>query len=166
MTLFRRITTLALAALPCLLAAAPAQADHGRALIDESVSSYLRIAERHWGAAPAPCVGVHGGQVPVHAAMFDDPDPLVIGRAEQPGCRIWLDRDWWPGEPSRQRCLEIVHEWGHLLGHAHVERGLMSPDARGVVPECNGFGRPKRRPAGAGAARKVRRLVMIVRSFR
>jgi hypothetical protein len=162
----RRIAPLAIAALLAVLAAQPARADHGRALIDESVSSYLRIAERHWGAAPAPCVGVQGEQVLVHAAMFDDPDPLVIGRAEQPGCRIWLDRDWWPGPPSRQRCLEIVHEWGHLLGRAHVERGLMSPDARGVVPECNAFRPPKRRPPRAAAARKVRRLVMIVRRFR
>jgi hypothetical protein len=166
MTLFRRTTTLALAALLCLLAAAPAQADHGRALIDESVSSYLRIAERHWDAAPAPCVGLNGEQVPVHAAMFDDPDPLVIGRAEQPGCRIWLDRDWWPGQPSRQRCLEIVHEWGHLLGHAHTEHGLMSPDARGVVPECNRFRPAQRRPDRGAAARRVDRLLMIVRRFR
>jgi hypothetical protein len=162
----RRIAPLAIAALLAALAAAPARADHGRALIDETVSSYLRVAERHWGAAPAPCVGQQGEQVLVHAAMFDDPDPLIIGRAEQPGCRIWLDRDWWPGPASRRRCLEIVHEWGHLLGHSHAERGLMSEEARGVVPECNRFRQPQRGPLRAGAARRARRLIMIVRSFR
>jgi hypothetical protein len=42
----------------------------------------------------------------------------------------------------------------------------MSPDARGVVPECDAFRPPKRRPIRAGAARRVHRLVMIVRRFR
>jgi hypothetical protein len=162
----RRIAPLAIAALLGILAAAPARADHGRAVIDETISSYFRVAERHWGAAPAPCVGVHGEQVLVHAALFDDPDPLIIGRAELPGCRIWLDRDWWPAPPSRRRCLEIVHEWGHLLGHAHAERGLMSPDARGVVPGCNAFRPARPHPVRAGAARRVRRLIMVVRRFR
>jgi hypothetical protein len=102
----------------------------------------------------------------VHAALFDDPDPLIIGRAELPGCRIWLDRDWWPAPPSRRRCLEIVHEWGHLLGHPHAERGLMSPEAQGAVPGCNAFRAARPRPVRAGAARRVRRLIMVVRSFR
>jgi hypothetical protein len=165
MTLSRLTATLALAALLSLLAALPARADHGHAVIDETISSYLRVAERHWGAAPAPCAGVHGEQVLAHVALFDDPDPLIIGRAEQPGCRIWLDRDWWPGPPSRQRCLQIVHEWGHLLGHGHVEHGLMSPEAHGEVPGCDAFRPAKRRPTRARAARRARRMVMTVRRF-
>jgi hypothetical protein len=164
--LLRRIAILAIAALPAVLAAAPARADHGRALIDESLSSYLRVAERHWGAGPPPCVGLRGEPVHVHAALFDDPDPFVTARAEQPGCRIWLDRDWWPAPPSRRHCVEVVHEWGHLLGHGHVEHGLMSAEAHGAVPGCEAFRRARRRPARAAAARRVRRMVMIVRRLR
>jgi hypothetical protein len=162
----RPLRPIAIAALLAVLAAAPARADHGRALIDESLSSYLRVAERHWGAAPPPCVGVHGETVLVHAALFDDPDPLVSGRAEQPGCRIWLDRDWWPAPPSRRRCVELVHEWGHLLGHGHSERGLMSAEAHGPVPGCDAFRQKRRRPVRAAATRRARRLVMIIRRFR
>jgi hypothetical protein len=163
MTLLRRIAALAIAVPLALLGAAPAWADHGPALIDESLSSYLRVAERHWGAAPAACVGAQGEPVHAHAALFDDPDPLVTARAEQPGCRIWLDRDWWPARPSRRRCVEVVHEWGHLLGHGHVERGLMAPEAHGPVPGCAAFRQARPRPRRAAAARRVRRLVMVVR---
>jgi hypothetical protein len=162
----RPTATAGLAVLLALVAAAPARADHGRALIDETLSAYLAVAELHWGAAPAPCVGALSDPVHVHAALFDDPDPLVAARAEQPGCRIWLDRDWWPGPRSRRRCVEVVHEWGHLLGHGHTEHGLMSAEAGGAVPGCAAFRQARPRPVRAAAARRVRRLVMIVRRFR
>jgi hypothetical protein len=162
----RPLAIVAIAALPAVLAAPPARADHGRALIDESLSAYTRVAERHWGAAPAPCVGARGEPVQVHAALFDDPDPSVTARAEQPGCRIWLDRDWWPAPPSRRRCVEVVHEWGHLLGHGHAGHGLMSAEADGAVPGCAAFRGPRPRPVRAAAARRVRRLVMVVRGVR
>jgi len=54
--LFRRFALVALAVLG-ILTAAPARADHGPAPNDPALTAYLRVAELHWGAAPAPCVG-------------------------------------------------------------------------------------------------------------
>ena len=82
---------------------------------------------------------MRGQPVPVHAALFDDPRPGVAARAEQPGCRLWLDRDFWPARPSVRGCVEVAHEWGHLLGFGHTSRGLMAEDASGVVPGCSVF---------------------------
>jgi len=168
--LLRRTAALALACATAALAAAPARADHGRALLDESVAAYLLVAQAHWGEPAPTCVGGHGEPVAVHAALFDDPNPRVTARAEQPGCRIWLDRDFWPARPGLRGCLEIAHEWGHLLGHAHTATGLMAPDVLGVVPGCAVFGRPEvRRLARSGSrrrARAVRRCKLAPRGAR
>jgi hypothetical protein len=129
------------------------------------IAEDLRVAELHWGAAPAPCVGAAGEPVPVHLALFNHPDPSVSAHADQPGCRIWLDRDHWPGPPSRRRCVEIAHEWGHLLGHSHTTHGLMSEEASGVVPGCDRFGAQRRRPARETPLRPTPRLVTLLRRF-
>ncbi|MGH2762030.1 MAG: hypothetical protein ACRDLD_05555, partial [Thermoleophilaceae bacterium] len=134
MTSSRRFSAALALALVLALPAAPARADHGPTLLDETLAAYLTVAEAHWGAAPGPCVGADGAPVALHATLFDDPDPRVSARAEQPGCRLWLDRDFWPAPPSVRGCVEIAHEWGHLLGHGHTAEGLMAGDARGAVP--------------------------------
>jgi hypothetical protein len=158
----RRTTSVALGCALALLLTVPARADHGPAYLDETFASYLQIAAVHWGVSAPPCV---------HATLFDDPNPAVTARAEQPGCRIWLDRDFWPAPPRVRGCVEIAHELGHLLGHGHTPHGLMSEEALGVVPGCSVF---RRRPARIRAARRTRarrgcaagrrcRLVMLVR---
>jgi hypothetical protein len=153
--LLRPLGSLLLACAIGLACAAPAGADHGPVVLDESLAAYLAVAERHWGAAPA-CVDADGRPLPVHATLFDDPDPAVAARAEQPGCRIWLDRDYWPAPPSPLACVEIAHEWGHMLGHGHTEHGLMSEHALGVVPGCAVFRAERRALARGRAARRGR----------
>jgi hypothetical protein len=138
--------------------AAPAGADHGRALLGETFVAYKRVAQAHWGSAPPVCVGALGEPVSVHATLFDDPDPTVTARAEQPGCRIWLDHDFWPAPPRTRGCIEIAREWGHLLGQAHSERGLMAEEALGIVPGCAVFRHETRPLARSGAARRARSL--------
>jgi hypothetical protein len=161
--LLRRFALVGLAAYG-LLAATPARADHGPEPADPALSAYLLVAESYWGAAPEPCVGEAGEPVPVHVALFDDPDPWISARSAQPGCRIWLDRDHWPASPSRRRCLEIAHEWGHLLGHGHTKHGLMSEEASGDVPGCDPF--PGRRArTRVVQLRGTPRLARMMRRF-
>lgn len=154
---------LALAHLPAL----PARADHGPVLQGRTLTAYLLVAQAHWGAAPRVCTGTGGQPVPVHAALFDDPRPAVAARAEQPGCRLWLDRDFWPARPSVRGCVEIAHEWGHLLGFGHGSRGLMAEDASGFVPGCAAF-RPRRlkrlAPRRTGRALRKCMLGYLMRS--
>jgi hypothetical protein len=156
MSLLRSVASLAVGCAIALIGAAPASADHGPALLDETFAAYVRVAQAHWGGPPPACVAANGALVPVHATLSDDPDPAVTARAEQPGCRIWLDRDFWPARPSPHGCVEIAHEWGHLLGHGHTEHGLMSEEALGAVPGCTVFRRASRRLAPASAARRAR----------
>jgi hypothetical protein len=130
-----------LLALACVLALATpavARADHGKPYTNRTLAQYLEIAEAHWGAPAPTCTAADGQVIPVHVALFDNPDPKVTATAEQPGCRIWLDRDWWPAPASRIDCTIIAHEWGHLLGraHSHDQNDLMFPEPLSGAPGC------------------------------
>jgi matrixin len=143
----------ALAAL--LVPAAAARADHGEPFSNPTLTRYLKIAERHWAVAAPTCTAADGQPLGVHAVLYDEPDPSVVASAEQPGCRIWLDRDWWPRPPSERDCITIVHEWGHLLGYGHSSdpNSLMASYPTGGAPECAFFGHRATR-ARSDAARK------------
>jgi hypothetical protein len=111
---------IAVFALACALAApSVACADHGEPYTNPDLETYLEIAQAHWDVPAPSCSGPAGERIPAHAVLYDNPDPDVVATAEQPGCRIWLDRDFWPAPPSRIACTVIAHEWGHLLGHGH-----------------------------------------------
>jgi hypothetical protein len=162
-----------------LLAPAAARADHGHPFVNADVQTYLQIAADHWGV-PAPTCTAGGGRViPVHVVLHDNPDPDVVATAEQPGCRMWLDRDWWPTPASRMACTTIAHEWGHLLGYGHSRnpRDLMYEEPLTGAPACSLFnprislgtavalssrpGRRRRHRAG-----RARRLIADQRSGR
>jgi Matrixin len=135
----KRLLTLA-----CVLAlAAPslARADHGEPYTHPALAQYLEIAEAHWGSPPPSCGAADGQVIPVHVVLYDNPNPKVTATAEQPGCRIWLDRDWWPAPASRIDCTIIAHEWGHLLGHGHShdKSSLMFPQPLTGAPGCWAF---------------------------
>ena len=129
-------------ALACALIAAPAaRADHGEPYTNRTLATYLEIAEAHWGVPAPTCLGEGGQTIPVHVVLFDNPDPMVTATAEQPGCRIWLDRDWWPARPNRIDCTVVAHEWGHLLGYGHSpeRRELMYEQPLTGAPGCSLF---------------------------
>ena len=154
----RTLLAAAIAVVALLAPAATASADHGTTITSPTVARYLQIAERHW-AVPAPtCTADDGSIIGVHAVLYDNPERGVVASAEQPGCRIWLDEDWWPAAPSERDCVTIVHEWGHLLGYGHSgnERSLMFSYPTGGAPECAFFARraTRARKAAPQAARK------------
>src|SRR5687767_2566669 len=97
---------------------AVAQANHGTTLLDETLATYMAIGQAHWGGPMPSCV-VGGTVIAPHAVLYDDPDPSVAARADQPGCRIWLDRSSWREMRPLEACMVVVHEWAHLLGHGH-----------------------------------------------
>jgi hypothetical protein len=116
-----RLTTLAAACALALLSPATAGADDGQVVNDPTLAQYMRIAAGYWGAPEPHCEGPDGQSISPYAVMADDPNPSVAAWAEMPGCRIWLDADYWPAPPSEQYCNLIAHEWGHLLGYPHSE---------------------------------------------
>jgi hypothetical protein len=134
-----RIPIAALAVAFALVAPCAASADHGRPFADPDVEAYLEIAEAHWSQTAPTCAPPGGETIPVHVVLHDNPDPDVVATAEQPGCRMWLDRDWWPAPPSRMACTIIAHEWGHLLGFGHsADRGdLMYAEPLAGAPGCS-----------------------------
>jgi hypothetical protein len=94
------------------------------------------IAQRYWGAVPC------GGQVTIVAqrpltagaesgtdawVTFDSPlgaNNLTAPATTYSNCTIAFGRSRWPTTASMREdwhmlCLTMVHELGHLLGHAH-----------------------------------------------
>jgi hypothetical protein len=112
----------ALCALALFLLASPAaRADGEVPFLDDDLGTYMGIAHRHWGGPVPTCVANGVTVIPVHAVLFDDPDPEVVARAEQPGCRIWIDGGNWRRLGRVEACTIVVHEWGHLLGFDHSD---------------------------------------------
>jgi hypothetical protein len=147
-------------ALVALRTPAPASAGElatAPAVKDARVTAWLGNAQRVWNAAPA----CPGGVRVIRAQWLDD--PAVWAAAEQPGCTIALDPDFYPA-PARadratwesQMCSVLAHEWGHLLGQAHStdSRSLMYPSVdtvRGCAPAA-----PKAAPAEHAAPARAR----------
>jgi hypothetical protein len=125
-----------LGALVFLAPAAAARADQGQPFSDPVLDRYLGIAAAQWGGPAPTCTQPDGTVTGVQTLLYDDPDPNVAARAEMPGCRIFLDRDYWPAPASRIDCTVIVHEWGHLLGHPH------SSDPNNIMAETPVMGAP------------------------
>lgn len=143
MTLRRSALWAAALAAVVMVMPAPASADDGPPLLDDALANYFAAAQAHWGG-PVPTCMVNGvTPIAVHAILYDDPDPAVAARAEQPGCRIWLDRQLWHEMRPLEACTVVVHEWGHLLGYGHVD------DPLDVMAEF-----PSRPPAECAAMRR------------
>lgn len=126
---------------------ASASADHGTPFLDDDLTTYFGIAQAHWGGPAPNCVANGVTTIPVHAVLYDDPIASVAARADQPGCRLWLDRSSWREMRPVEACTIVAHEWGHLLGRGHVDDPL---DLMAEFPErppagCAAFARPARR---------------------
>src|SRR3954453_15581258 len=133
---------------------------------DQTLDAYMRIAADYWHAQPS-CTAPDGTPIPPDVVMSDRPERGVAAWAEMPGCRIWLDKDFWPAPPDEQHCNLIAHEWGHLLGHDHsaAQPSLMWGGwTNNVVPACAAY-RPApvrlepRGPTGIARRHKLRRRI-------
>jgi hypothetical protein len=124
----------------------PARADEGTPLLDDALATYFALAQAHWGGPLPSCVENGVTVIPVHAFLYDDPDPSVAARADQPGCELWIDRQHWRTMRPVQACTIVLHEWGHMLGYGHVN------DPLDLMAEF-----PTRPPAECAALRRARR---------
>jgi hypothetical protein len=144
-------------ALAALALALPATANAGETpFLDEGLGTYFGIAHEHWGGPVPSCVENGVTTVPVHAMLYDDPNPLVAARAEQPGCTLWLDRGHWRTMGRVAACMVVAHEWGHLLGYGHSDdpSDLMAEFPRRPPPGCVAL---RGHPRGARAAKRRQR---------
>jgi hypothetical protein len=158
----------ALAAIAIVLPA-PARADHGGPVLDDALATYFGLAQAHWGGPLPTCVANGVTLIPVHAVFYDDPDPSVAAKAEQPGCKLWLDRELWHEMRPVEACTIVLHEWGHLLGYGHVANplALMAEFPTRAPSECAAL-KPavrlarasgRRRPVCAARTTRVRRAL-------
>ena len=138
----------------------PAAAREGTTFLNDDLGTYFGIAHAYWGGPIPTCVENGVVTIPVHAVLYDDPDPSVVARAEQPGCRLWIDRGHWRTMGRAEACMVVVHEWGHLVGHGHSENPL------GLMAEL-----PIRLPSGCarlerGEGRAQARAARLARACR
>jgi hypothetical protein len=132
----------------------------GRAASRDPAALALALAERYWGSAPC------GGQVsillnrPLPGGLEATTDAWVtfnsslgLNDLEAPAatytqCAISVAHWQWPTRTAidgdwNMFCLTVVHEVGHLLGHAHslVPGSVMAPvftDEANVPAICRG----------------------------
>lgn len=101
---------------------------------DPRVAWSLDVATGYWGGEPPWCPDG------VTITTFDDPDPLLWGRGQLGGCRIWLDRTFMNAGrvPIRQLCALVTHELGHNWGHGHSDRAgdVMHATVEDGPPRC------------------------------
>lgn len=82
----------------------------------------LSLAAQYWNASPACPNGV--------AMMTMRPGSTnVSAKADPNGCRMWISTTVLDSAFARERCIIVVHEWGHLLGNGHSPGGIMAADA-------------------------------------
>jgi hypothetical protein len=140
--------SLAVIAASLLLALAPAGASAylspGEPVADGQVDGWVAVARATWGTEPACPEGVRLDR----AQRL--PDAGLWAAAEMPGCHISLDPDFYPAPAlwtatdagraqwAEQMCNVVVHEWGHLLGHAHAAdaHDVMAAVVPRVVQAC------------------------------
>lgn len=136
------MTRTAIALVALLACAAPAKAavtitprDVGAPIVTQDIRDSLAVAWRAHGYRFPACPG--GGQPPVYPADLtpEDRSATYYGSAPEPGCAIYLDRQFLSWAPRPLLCWVIVHEWGHNAGLDHEADRAMATYAPSVVPE-------------------------------
>ena len=102
-----------------LVAAAPARAEEPGIAIGRHVFGPV--------ACGTPAMG---------RAVFAD--PMTIAGSDPATCRILLNEAYADELPADMRCTLVLHEYGHLAGHAHSSnpRSVMYPTYNGPDERC------------------------------
>jgi hypothetical protein len=121
-------------------------ASTGDPATDPLISHFLDLARAHWGTGPNCPAGIGL----VRAQWL--PDPGVWAAAQQGGCTIAFDPDFYPAPAGYDvhwweaaMCSVVAHEYGHLLGYPHVSdpNNLMNAVTPiNLIAGCPTFGLP------------------------
>jgi hypothetical protein len=161
--LARTVARAVLLAILLLTAAAPAAHALGEppAQDESRLTAFLELARRPWAASP--CAGrevVHlhaSAELAAESAAQGVPaDRTVTGMASPGTCEVWIGG----GLSALDFCVTLVHELGHLAGHAHTAApgDVMNGDGLMDHAACRAAAGPPRASAAA-AARKVRAVL-------
>jgi hypothetical protein len=139
------------------------------AAVGDEVTRALELGERRFG--PACDGGISITWNAFELEYDDDPGARAWARTFAEECRIefnlgvWLSPAWrravydWPW-----LCTLVVHEYGHLAGHGHVDdpNHIMHATIERIAPECEHAPVAERalvsaRPAKARASERLRR---------
>lgn len=108
--------------------------------------AYYEETRKVFGDVPA-CAVKH---VMVDQKVIDEshPERTNVGADANEGCVVRYSFQWWRAATPRQRCVLMVHEYGHLMGFEH------SDDPNNVMYET---------PIRSSACRtlNIRRQVML-----
>lgn len=114
--------------------ASAALAFGGAGVAPATVQGDFDAAGAYWASTPDRCSTQSVATVKMPRGLLGEatiPDPAVSGP-----CEMKINR----GMSKRMRCLVVVHEYGHWLGHHHTSDRTdpMFPvvNPRMVVPQC------------------------------
>lgn len=108
-----------------------------------AATMYVGTAQSYWRASLKPGAKVNPSGCARVATRWGHLQLAgVTAEADVGGCDIRIDYGWWTQATGWERCITILHEWGHLLGFKHVgdHRSMMyggdGPAWAPDVPVC------------------------------
>lgn len=119
----RAAAVVLLALIAAMLVAPAARADSPgdpAVVLEADIAYGLDRAAAYWGGAPACQDGV---QIVYAPAIVGNSGLVAETFRDRPSCRIFRGDSFTQNMGRLERCKNLAHEWGHLLGHDHSPAG-------------------------------------------